>query len=345
MDGVIAFGAFTAPEMDFLRSLSFAIVFVNSDQHNYEFDQIQVDFDQGLKQMAAYLLDKKQYRGIGYIGGVYEHGGVRIGGRRLSGLRRILEERGLYDPTVFHVGDISRESGYTLARQAAREGRLAEAMLLGSDEVAEGALEAFRELGLRVPKDVAVIIYQDIQTLESKWPTGTCIEMFPDYIWENALEILFGRISQKRTQAVTVVVTHAHPHRRYGMSAFPVARARRPLQYICHKQENTGGPNMKKSVSLLLAGAMCAGLLAGCSSSSTSGGASAAASSSTAPSSVVSGEAGSKSIEKLSIAFVPSREPEEIITATEPLKEMLTAELASLGYDVGEVEILCGHQL
>lgn len=33
--------------------------------------------------------------------------------------------------------------------------------------------------------------------------------MFPDYIWENALEILFGRISQKRTQAVTVVVpTH-----------------------------------------------------------------------------------------------------------------------------------------
>lgn len=102
---------------------------------------------------------------------------------------------------------------------------------------------------------------------------------------------------------------------------------------------------MKKSVSLLLAGAMCAGLLAGCSSSSTSGGTSAVASGSTAPSSVVSGEAGSKSIEKLSIAFVPSREPEEIITATEPLKEMLTAELAGLGYDVGEVGDHCGHQL
>ena len=51
------------------------------------------------------------------------------------------------------------------------------AVLLGSDEVAEGALEAFRELRVRVPKDVAVVIYHDIQTLESKWPTGTCIEM------------------------------------------------------------------------------------------------------------------------------------------------------------------------
>ena len=100
-------------------------------------------------------------------------------------------------------------AGYALAKKAAEEHTLAEAMLLGSDEVAEGALEAFRELGLRVPKDVAVVIYQDIQTLESKWPTGTCLEMFPDYVWENALELLFGRISQRRSQAVTVTVpTH-----------------------------------------------------------------------------------------------------------------------------------------
>ena len=100
-------------------------------------------------------------------------------------------------------------AGYALAKKAVEEHTLAEAVLLGSDEVAEGALEAFRELGIRVPKDVAVIIYQDIQTLESKWPTGTCLEMFPDYVWENALELLFGRISQRRSQAVTVTVpTH-----------------------------------------------------------------------------------------------------------------------------------------
>ena len=100
-------------------------------------------------------------------------------------------------------------AGYALAKKAVEDHTLAEAVLLGSDEVAEGALEAFRELGIRVPKDVAVIIYQDIQTLESKWPTGTCLEMFPDYVWENALELLFGRISQRRSQAVTVTVpTH-----------------------------------------------------------------------------------------------------------------------------------------
>ncbi len=49
-----------------------------------------------------------------------------------------------------------------------------------------------------------------------------------------------------------------------------------------------------------------------------------------------------KSIEKLSIGFVPSREPEEIITATEPLKDLLKEELAELGYDVGEIDITVG---
>nr|WP_106782557.1 PhnD/SsuA/transferrin family substrate-binding protein [Lysinibacillus timonensis] len=53
-------------------------------------------------------------------------------------------------------------------------------------------------------------------------------------------------------------------------------------------------------------------------------------------------EGGNIKLEKLSIGFVPSRDPDEIITATEPLKELLTKELATLGYDVGEVDITVG---
>lgn len=51
---------------------------------------------------------------------------------------------------------------------------------------------------------------------------------------------------------------------------------------------------------------------------------------------------GNIDIDELTVGFVPSREPEEIITATEPLKELLTEELAELGYDVENVEITVG---
>lgn len=49
-----------------------------------------------------------------------------------------------------------------------------------------------------------------------------------------------------------------------------------------------------------------------------------------------------KKIETLKIAFVPSREPEEIITATEPLKQLLIDEMAKLGYEIAAVDISVG---
>ena len=116
------------------------------------------------------------------------------------------------------MGEISRESGYALAKKAVEEHTLAEAVLLGSDEVAEGALEAFRELGVRVPKDVAVIIYQDIQTLESKWPTGTCMEMFPTMCGKTPWNCFLGRISQRRSQAVTVTVPNPPEDWRHSLN-------------------------------------------------------------------------------------------------------------------------------
>ena len=110
---------------------------------------------------------------------------------------------------------------------------------------------------------------------------------------------------------------------------------------------------MKKLATMLLAGLMCVGLLAGCgqgsetqentqTESTESAGTDAAedAVGDTAAAEETGTE--NKTIETLRIAFVPSREPEEIITATEPLKQLLTDELAKLGYDVNEVDITVG---
>ena len=47
-------------------------------------------------------------------------------------------------------------------------------------------------------------------------------------------------------------------------------------------------------------------------------------------------------IDTLKIAFVPSRDPEEIITTTEPLKQLLIDELAKEGFNVKNVEITVG---
>lgn len=81
---------------------------------------------------------------------------------------------------------------------------------------------------------------------------------------------------------------------------------------------------MKKVIALLLAAVMALGLLAACGNGN------------------AQNAGGSKKIETLRVAFVPSREPSEIITATEPLKQMLKDELTALGWEIGDVEITVG---
>ncbi len=49
-----------------------------------------------------------------------------------------------------------------------------------------------------------------------------------------------------------------------------------------------------------------------------------------------------ETIDTLKVDFVPSRDPEEIVTITEPLKGLLIEELSHLGYDVSTIEINVG---
>ena len=98
---------------------------------------------------------------------------------------------------------------------------------------------------------------------------------------------------------------------------------------------------MKKIFALLLAVVMTLGLLAGCGTAAETPDTEAPATEAPAAEEPAA-ETTAKKIDTLKVAFVPSREPQEIITVTEPLKEMLKNELAALGYEVGEVEITVG---
>ncbi len=49
-----------------------------------------------------------------------------------------------------------------------------------------------------------------------------------------------------------------------------------------------------------------------------------------------------KKVDQLNVAFVPSRDPDEIVTATKPLEDLMKAELKKEGYDVAKVNISVG---
>lgn len=94
---------------------------------------------------------------------------------------------------------------------------------------------------------------------------------------------------------------------------------------------------MKRALALTLTMLLCLGLLAGCGSND-GGGSSGSQQQGTGTPQTED----AKQVDKLSVYFVPSREPSEIVTATEPLKQLLKDEMLKEGYDIGEVEITVG---
>lgn len=104
---------------------------------------------------------------------------------------------------------------------------------------------------------------------------------------------------------------------------------------------------MKKKIAMLLAAALCMGTFAGCGNSASND--SSAADNNTTDNTVaategsdVAASADNVKIDTLNVYFVPSRDPDEIVTATEPLANLMQTELAGLGYDIGEVKITVG---
>ena len=110
---------------------------------------------------------------------------------------------------------------------------------------------------------------------------------------------------------------------------------------------------MKRFFATMIAGISCVSMLAGCGNSAstetaaettteTAATETAETTDNSAGTEAAEAPAENVKVDKLTIGFVPSRDPDEIVTATEPLKELLTTELAGLGYEVGEVDITVG---
>lgn len=205
-DGIIAFGSFTPKEIDLLHAVSYHILFVNSDKDNYQYDQIVIDFNLGMQQLVDYLVNEKYFHNIGYIGGYYENNGIKIGYHRLKGLTHYLKKYNVYNKDLIWIDSLSYDSGYRQMKKAIESGRLPEAILLGNDAVAEGALRAVEEAGLSIPEDISIVIYNDIETLKPNHANYTYIKMYPDFVWQTAIELIIERILNRRTQTMKIII-------------------------------------------------------------------------------------------------------------------------------------------
>jgi LacI family transcriptional regulator len=122
---------------------------------------------------------------------------------RLKGYRRALATADLpFDPALVRAGDWMSGSGFEHTLSLMGEPRPPTAIFCANDLMAVGAIEALRQLGLRVPEDVSVMGYDDQEISRHTHPPLTTM-VLPNYdMGRAAVELLFDLVdgtSQRRT--------------------------------------------------------------------------------------------------------------------------------------------------
>ncbi len=165
---------------------------------------VDVDHAGGVVKAVRHLLDIGRRR-IATIAGPQD---MVAGIERLAGYRASLRDS--RRRSIVAVGDFTRESGAVAMRQLLEDDPKLDAVFVASDLMAEGALRTLRQVGRRVPDDVAVVGFDDVDMAQYTAPPLTTvrqpIEEMGRHLVRQVLRLARGEQIDTETVLATTLV-------------------------------------------------------------------------------------------------------------------------------------------
>lgn len=131
--------------------------------HLYRAPSVTIDNQAGAYEMMRFLLELG-HRRIAFVAGPEQ---IRTSGSRLEGYRRGLTETGIsFDAGLVENGAFTMEGGAKATASLLERCPDASAIFAANDVMAFGVLRALADFGLRVPDDLSVAGFDDVQLAE-----------------------------------------------------------------------------------------------------------------------------------------------------------------------------------
>jgi len=183
------------PESHYIQRLKedgIPFVLLNRHMDDPDIDCVLNDNFQGAYEATKHLVELG-HRRIVHITCEHHVSSVR---ERLAGYRQALEEAGIpYDPHLVFYTDMTLEGGYCQAKAVMeRVSPRPTAVFTFDDLMAIGVLKALREMGIRVPDDVALVGYDDIEVAPFVEPPLTTVAQQAYEIGQRGTQILLERL-------------------------------------------------------------------------------------------------------------------------------------------------------
>ncbi len=169
---------------------------------------ITVDDFQAAYDMTSYLIENG-YQRIAFAKSPNNNKQYQFLEKRYSGYRSALQNAGIIVDQEYYIKvDHTIEGGADIARWIMKLGTRPDAVLCTSDQIAVGCIVELNNQGIKVPEDIAVCGFDNIELTEICTPQMTTIAQPFNEMGVEAVQILDRVISNDLQTSRRVVVPH-----------------------------------------------------------------------------------------------------------------------------------------
>lgn len=161
-DGIICIGKFSQNHINDLKKYNDSIILLDMDFENIKECSIVLDFDHAIKQAIEYL-NQLGHTHIGYLGGIeyLDDHKKYTDSRKESFIKYCQQYQIIYQDYIVE-DEFTSESGYTMMNHLIQEKNMPSAVFAASDPIAIGAMKALYDHGYRIPDDISIIGFDNI---------------------------------------------------------------------------------------------------------------------------------------------------------------------------------------
>lgn len=204
VDGLIYFtNRRTEENTEYFLSLSTKIPVIFMDYAFIDVEGINMaacESTEATKEACGYLISQ----GLEKIGYIDLPGKGSIAEVRIEGYREAMRDAGIYDERlIIHpepMGLKAAQTGYECARMLLEKQPALQAVMTASDQMAAGAVKLFNKIGRKIPEEISVIGFDDINICEIISPTLSTIRQPISEMGTKAAQQLIALISGAEVQ-------------------------------------------------------------------------------------------------------------------------------------------------
>jgi DNA-binding LacI/PurR family transcriptional regulator len=206
-DGLLVFtSSLESSELRHLSSINFPVVLMHqTSPEGLNIPVITIENKNGAEMLVSHLIEKHGRRRIVYMQGPEGHEDSQW---RERGYREALKKHKIrFDPKLVNVGGFDEERAYISMQQMLMDGIEFDAVFAGDDDAAIGVYHALKMAGRKIPKDVSVVGFDDVQFARYLSPALTTIRAPIEDVGRESVRQLVKLLNGQPTQPLTLMPT------------------------------------------------------------------------------------------------------------------------------------------